>query len=354
MGNVVRQSIRIVELTTNEAEYEAMIAGLELAKSLGAEWSKLSVILNGTFEVKEESMRRLILLEVLGRYSNLKKAQERLALIQEDRVISYASRQLKTHEKNYLVHDSELAAIVHALKIWRHYLDGVSYEDLANKLVRLAVLEPSRVLTCMVSQSYSFEHIKVCQYDDTHLLVLKDTIQHSDAKEVTIGDDGVSRIYCGVCGSVFELSVGEIRALETGGLLQRLDILECKWEHITMDFVVGLSQTLRKFDTMWVILDKLTKSAHLIPVVTTYSSEQLARVYIRELVHLYGEPMSIIFDRGTQFTPQFWRAMQRELGTHAELSISFLPQMDGQSERTIQILEDMLHAYVIDFCGSWD
>uniref|UniRef100_A0A1S3Y815 Chromo domain-containing protein n=1 Tax=Nicotiana tabacum TaxID=4097 RepID=A0A1S3Y815_TOBAC len=79
-------------------------------------------------------------------------------------------------------------------------------------------------------------------------------------------------------------------------------------ERITMNFVFGLPRTQRKFDAVWVIVDRLTKSAHFVPVITTYSSEQLARIYIREIVRLHGVPVSIISDRGTQFTSLFWRA----------------------------------------------
>lgn len=96
-----------------------------------------------------------------------------------------------------------------------------------------------------------------------------------------------------------------------------------------MDFVVGLLRTLKKFDAIWVIVDRLTKSAHFIPVCTTYSSERLAEIYIREIVRLHGVPVSIISDRGTQFTLKFWRAVQRELGTQVELSILFTLRQTG-------------------------
>jgi len=134
-----------------------------------------------------------------------------------------------------------------------------------------------------------------------------------------------------------------------GGLLHKLEIPEWKWERITMDFVVGLPQTQRKFDAVWVIVDRLTKSAYFIPVAVIYSLERLAEIYIREIVRLHGVPVSIILDRGTQFT-----AVQCVLGTRVELSIAFHPQIDRQSERTIQILEDLLRTYVIDFGGFWD
>ncbi|XP_070003411.1 uncharacterized protein [Nicotiana sylvestris] len=134
----------------------------------------------------------------------------------------------------------------------------------------------------------------------------------------------------------------------------QIEIPEWKWEKITMDFVVGLPLTAKKFDSIWVIVDRLTKSAHFIPVCTTYSAERLAGIYIREIVHLHGIPVTIISDRGTQFTSQFWRAVQQELGTRVTMSTTFHPQTDGQSEHTIQILKDILRACVIELRGSWD
>ena len=118
-----------------------------------------------------------------------------------------------------------------------------------------------------------------------------------------------------------------------------------------MDFVVGLPKTLGKFDSIWVVVDRLTKSAHFIPVRIDYNAEQLAKVYVKEIVRLHGVPLSIISDRGTQFTSKFWRKLHDELGTQLTFSTTFYPQTDGKSERTIQVLEDMLRAYVIDFGG---
>ena len=121
-----------------------------------------------------------------------------------------------------------------------------------------------------------------------------------------------------------------------------------------MDFVVGLPKTMGKYDSIWVIVDRLTKSAHFIPVKVTYNAEKLAKLYISEIVRLHGVPLSIISDRGTQFTSMFWRTLHAELGTRLDLSTAIHPQTDGQSERTIQVLEDMLRACVIEFGGHWD
>ena len=92
-----------------------------------------------------------------------------------------------------------------------------------------------------------------------------------------------------------------------------------------MDFVVGLPKTLGKFDSIWVIVDRLTKSAHFIPVKVTYNAEKLARLYISEIVRLNGVPFSITSDRGTQFTSKFWRTLYAELGTGLDLSTAFHP-----------------------------
>ncbi|XP_070056958.1 uncharacterized protein [Nicotiana tomentosiformis] len=107
-----------------------------------------------------------------------------------------------------------------------------------------------------------------------------------------------------------------------GDLLQRLDRLQWKWERITMEFVVGLPRTLRRFDIVWVIVDRLIKSMHFIMIMTSNISEQLDKIYIREIVSLHGVPVSIISDRGTQFTSHFWRAVRHELDTQLNIQMA--------------------------------
>ena len=109
-----------------------------------------------------------------------------------------------------------------------------------------------------------------------------------------------------------------------------------------MDFVVGLPQTLRGLNCMWVIVDRLTKSAHFLPVKTTYSLDQLAQLYINEIVRLHGVPVSIVSYRDPRFTSMFWKSLHGALGTKLKFSTAFHPQTNGQPERTIQTLEDML------------
>ena len=109
-----------------------------------------------------------------------------------------------------------------------------------------------------------------------------------------------------------------------------------------MDFITKLPKTTSGLDTIWVIVDRLTKSAHFLPIKETDKMEKLTRTYLREVVRLHGVPMSIISDRDSRFTLRFWQSLQHSLGTRLDMSTAYHPQTDGQSERTIQTLDDML------------
>ncbi|WMV09139.1 hypothetical protein MTR67_002524 [Solanum verrucosum] len=139
-----------------------------------------------------------------------------------------------------------------------------------------------------------------------------------------------------------------------GGLSQDIVIPTWKWEDVNMDFIVGFSRTRRQHDSIWLIVDRMTKSSHFIPVKVSFLAEDYTKFYIKEIVKLHGVPSSIISDRGTKFTSHFWEAFQKGLGYKVKLSTAFHPQTDGQAEHTIQTLEDMLRACVKDFQGSWD
>ncbi|KAL0293289.1 UNVERIFIED_CONTAM: Transposon Ty3-I Gag-Pol polyprotein [Sesamum calycinum] len=138
------------------------------------------------------------------------------------------------------------------------------------------------------------------------------------------------------------------------GKLRPLSISEWKWEKITMDFVVGLPRTLRKHDAIWVIVDRLTKSAHFLPIRLGNSLDKLVELYVSEIVRLHGVPVSIVSDRDPRFTSCFWESLQGALGTKLHFSTAFHPQTDGQSERMIQTLEDMMRVCIMEFKGNWD
>nr|GFA86377.1 putative reverse transcriptase domain-containing protein [Tanacetum cinerariifolium] len=124
-------------------------------------------------------------------------------------------------------------------------------------------------------------------------------------------------------------------------------------DNITMDFVTKLPKWPQGYDTIWVIVDRLTKSAIFAPVRETDPLEKLEKLYLKEVVARHGIPVSIICDRDPIFVSSFWRTLQKALGTSLDMSTSYHPETGGQSERTIQTLEDMLRACVIDFEKGW-
>ncbi|GJX45494.1 putative reverse transcriptase domain-containing protein [Tanacetum coccineum] len=115
-----------------------------------------------------------------------------------------------------------------------------------------------------------------------------------------------------------------------------------------MDFITKLPKTSSGYDTIWVIVDRLTKPAHFLPMKETDTIERLTRLYLKEVVSRHGVPVSIS-NRDSRFTSHFWQSLQKVLGTCLDMNMAYHPQTNGQSERTIQTLEDMLRACVIDF-----
>ncbi|KAJ9546504.1 hypothetical protein OSB04_019047 [Centaurea solstitialis] len=376
-------------------------------------------------------------------------------LMQDGKVIAYASRKLKVHELNYPTHDMELAAVVFALKIWRHYLYGVKcqiYTDhkslqyllnqkelnmrqrrwiellsdydceilyhpgkgnvVADALSRKGgKIKPGIVDSRMGIVAYRIsivpdlkseikewqekaskeEHLKserMVGFLDTlvtdtegmkcfgnriwvpKLGDLRKKILFEAHKSKYSVHPGTNKMYHGLrqcywwpgmkkdiahfverCVTCLQVKIEHQRPY---GKLQQLPIPEWTWEHVTMDFVTKLPRTPKGYDTIWVIVDRLSKSAHFLPMKETYSMERLARLYIADIVRLHGTPVSIVSDRDARFTSTFWQSFQREMGTRVNLSTAYHPQTDGQSERTIQTLEDMLRACVLDFGDSWE
>ena len=121
-----------------------------------------------------------------------------------------------------------------------------------------------------------------------------------------------------------------------------------------MVFLVGLPRTRRQHDSILLIVDRLTKSSHFLLIKVSYSVEEYTKLYVKEIVELHRSPFSIISNRGAQFTSHFGRSFHNELVTQIKLRTTFHPQTDGNVESTIQSLEDMLMACVIDFKGNWN
>nr|GEU69937.1 reverse transcriptase domain-containing protein [Tanacetum cinerariifolium] len=137
------------------------------------------------------------------------------------------------------------------------------------------------------------------------------------------------------------------------GLLVQQAIPKWKWDNIMMDFITKLPKSSQGFDTIWVIVDRLTKLAHFLPIRENDPLDKLARLYLNKIVVRHRIPVSIICNRAGRFTSNFWRSFQKALGTYITMSTTYHPETDGHSERTIQTLEDMMRACVIDFGKGW-
>ncbi|KAJ9552433.1 hypothetical protein OSB04_016478 [Centaurea solstitialis] len=320
---------------------------------------------------------------------------------------------LKIHEKNYTIHDLELGAVVFALKIWRHYLYGTkctiftdhkSLQHILDQKMKERV-KPSRARAMgMLVQTSLKSQILEAQGEALKVENLKKETLHQLEKDFEVRSDGVryfkdrvwipkvdqlrsttmdeahqtkysvhpgaDKMYKGLKEHYWWpgmkkdialyvnkcLTCARIKAehQKPPGLLQQPEIPEWKWEQISMDFVTKLPKTKKGHDSIWVIVDRLMKSAHFLPIRENFSIDRLAQLYVNEIVMRHGIPISIISDRDSRFTSRFWQSLQTTMGTKIDLSTTYHPQTDGQTERTIQTLEDMLHACVLEFGGSWD
>jgi hypothetical protein len=142
--------------------------------------------------------------------------------------------------------------------------------------------------------------------------------------------------------------------MKTAGPLQSLPIPTWKWEDISMDFIVGLPRTAKGYDSIWVIIDQLTKIAHFLPIKVKYTVVTYAELYITRILSLHGVPKTIVSDREPQFVSKFWEELHKSLGTKLLHSSACHPQTSGQTERVNQILEVMLQACVLVFPQKWD
>ncbi|KAL8143446.1 hypothetical protein V2J09_016478 [Rumex salicifolius] len=407
-------------------------------------------------------------------YSDASRQGLGCVLMQHERVIAYASRQLKSHEANYPTHDLELAAVVFALKIWRHYIYGVTcqiYTDhkslryiftqkelnmrqrrwlewikdydleilyhsgkanvvadpLSRKSVQEQILSQLMVqlalqqdlirngievwlpsmhgnLNMLEIQSSLYESIRQGKADDPLLVRIREEVLQGKAPGFLVQEDGALRFKNHLCvpairdlrntimmeahTTPYSVHPGtskmykdlkqlywwanmkndvvefvskcltcqqvKIEHQRPARMLQPLPIPEWKWEDISMDFLTGLPRTRKGMDAIWVIVDRLTKSAHFLGIRETWGPEKLSELFIREVVRLHGAPKTIVSDRDGRFISRFWKSIHAALGTQLHFSTAYHPQTDGQSERTIWTLEDMLRACAFDWKADWE
>ncbi|KAL0560548.1 hypothetical protein IC582_000953 [Cucumis melo] len=405
-------------------------------------------------------------------YSDASKKGLGCVLMQQGKVVAYASRQLKVHEQNYPTHDLELAAVIFALKIWRHYLYGekiqiytdhkslkyfftqkelnmrqrrwlelvkdydceilyhpgkanVVADALSRKVAHSAALitkqapllrdferaeiavsvgEVTAQLAQLSVQPTLRQKIIAAQWNDPYLAEKRRMVETGQGEDFSISaDDGLmfegrlcvpedsavkTELLTEAHSSPFTMHPGSTKMYQDlrsvywwrgmkrdvadfvsrclvcqqvkaprqhpAGLLQPLSVPGWKWESVSMDFITGLPKTLKGYTVIWVVVDRLTKSAHFVPGKSTYTASKWGQLYMTEIVRLHGVPVSIISDRDARFTSKFWKGLQLALGTRLDFSTAFHPQTDGQTERLNQMLEDMLRACVLEFSGSWD
>nr|GEW10858.1 putative reverse transcriptase domain-containing protein [Tanacetum cinerariifolium] len=334
-------------------------------------------------------------------------------VMQREKVIAYASRQLRLHKENYTTHDLKLGAVVFALRLWRHYLYGtkcVVFTDHKNLQYILNQKElnlrqrrwiellsdydceiryhPGKVNVVVdaLSQKERDKPLRVRAlmmnvHNDLPKQIReaqKGAMKKKYVKKENLGrlikpifefrPDGAccfgNRVwlprYDGLRNLVMHESHKSNYSIHPGSDKMYQDLKLLYWwpnmkvdiATIVMDFVSGLPRTPSRYDTIWVIVDRLTKSAHFLPMKKTDSMEKLTQLYLKEVVYKHGVPVSIISDRDSHFTSRFWKSLHKSLGKNLDMSTAYHPQMDGQSERTIQMLEDMLSACVIDFGSS--
>ncbi|KAG8481165.1 hypothetical protein CXB51_025937 [Gossypium anomalum] len=240
-------------------------------------------------------------------YSMIATPLTKLLQKDEGKVIAYASRQLKLHGKDHPTYDLELARIW--LELLKDYELIIDYHPGKVNVVDDALSRKSLFALCAMN---------------AHLALSNDGSQVKAEHQVS------------------------------SGLLQPIMIPKWKWDRITIDFVSSLPLSARKKDVIWVVVDRLTKSAHFIPVRYDYSLDKLAELYIFEIVRLHGVLIFIVSDRDPRFTSRFWKKLQDTFGTKLHFSTAFHPQTDGQSEQIIQILEEMLRCCILEFQSTWE
>ncbi|GJY02082.1 putative reverse transcriptase domain-containing protein [Tanacetum coccineum] len=313
--------------------------------------------------------------------------------------IAYASRQLKIHKKNYTTHDLELGAVVFALKMWRHYLYGTKYvvftdhkslqhildqkelnmrqrrwsellsdydckiryhlgkanvvddalsrkERIKPLRVRALKLEPrADIMLCLRNRSWipSYGDLRALIMHESHnskyLIHPVSDKMYQDLKKLYWWPNIKAKIatYVSMC-----LTCAKVKAecQKTSGLLVQPVISVWKWENITMDFVTKLPKISTEQDTIWVIVDRLTKYAHFLPIKENDSMEKLIRQYLKEVVTRHGVPVLIISDRDGKFTSQFWKSLQKALEIVHETTEKII-----QIKKRIQAARDRHKSY---------
>ncbi|WVZ84301.1 hypothetical protein U9M48_031349 [Paspalum notatum var. saurae] len=271
-------------------------------------------------------------------------------LMQEGKEIAYASRQLRKHEVNYPTHDLEFAAVIHALKIWRHYLFGQHCEIYTNHNSLKYIFTQNEL---NMRQRRWLELIK--DYDmkiHYHLgkaNVVADALSRKSYANMALGFQMPHELCEEICvpnvDSIRKLILSEANdtaySIHPGSTKMYYDLKERFWSY-------GMKRAVPEYVAICDTCQRVT-TEHQRP-----AGAKLAELYISRIVCLHGVPKRIISDQGSQFTSRFWEQLHDSLDTKLRFSIAYYPQTDGQTERTNHILEDMSRACAIQYGTSWD
>ncbi|KAA3478731.1 DNA/RNA polymerases superfamily protein [Gossypium australe] len=320
-------------------------------------------------------------------------------LMQEGKVVAYASRQLKPHEKNYPTQDLELAAIVFALKIWRHYLFSekchvysdhkslkylMTQKDLNLRQRRWLELLKDYELVIdyhlgkanVVTDALSRKSLCTLRAMNMNMAIINDgvIIAEFKARPLFIDAEGCLRFKNRICvpknpeliRMICDEAYSSKLSIHPGSTKMYNDLKQYYWWH-------GMKRDISDYVSKCLVCQQV-KAEHQVPsgllkpimipewkwdrvtidFISDFPLDKLAELYVSQIVRLQGVPTSIVSDRNPRFTSRFWKKLQDALGTKLHFSTAFHPQSDGQSERVIQILEDMLRCCVLEFEGTWE
>nr|GFA85489.1 hypothetical protein [Tanacetum cinerariifolium] len=340
----------------------------------------------------EELKRRLVSAPILTLpsrsggfqiYSDASKKGLGCVLMQHGKVIAYTSRQLNPYEVNYPTHDLKLDALVFALKIWRHYLYGEACDiftdhkslkyiftqrelnmrqrrwlellkdydtniqilhDLERLDVELCVRDSGGYWASMRIESNLMLQIKEAQKDDDELWAIVQNVEDGKHTEFSVDDDGVVWFEDRLCvpsdqalrEKVMMEAYSSPFTVHPGSTKMYRDLKQYFWWNggMKQDVATFVSKCMtcqqKRHDAIWVVVDRLTKSAHFLPIRKNYSISKLAEIFRQEIVRLHGTPTSIVSDRDPRFTSRFWKGLQKAWGTRLKFSTAFNPQTDGE------------------------